>query len=108
MFSGIPGRAHTRCPTERIDFEPGVIGNRRQRGRVVQGTRFESRVVGEGLTVLDDVGDVRRPRYQLDRIADDGAYLGRFVRIGAGQHDTHESASRCDPRLGRFGRHFDL
>lgn len=48
---------HSGSATECIDFQPRVVGNRRQAGCIANGSSFQSRVAQQCVGVLDDVAN---------------------------------------------------
>ena len=102
LLAGVAGRVDARRAAEGVDLEPGVVGDRRlARSPRRSAARLEPGVALERVAVLDDVGDVGRPRQQLDGVAEDRRDLGHLVGVGRWRRTSRHRATSAAAAAAR-------
>ena len=100
----VAGGPHPGRAAERVDLEPGVVGEGREAGRLAQRDRLQPRVVFERDPGLVDVGHVGRAGHQLERQPGRRASSSVISRALSGLAVARTSFNACGVRAVRRPR----
>ena len=90
-----PCRMHPWLAIERVNVEPGVVGDRRDSGGGADRLRFQSSIAFEGVGIFDDLANACRAWFKLCDAVEERRQFCDFARIRGGADQSMADHDRA-------------